>query len=205
LEKQKDNSTCDCNDDSGDNCTCSDTQKEVLDTAREEKVGELEILSQALGEEKKKTNELSDQLLRLKAEFENFRKRNEKERQNLIAWGKEDILLKQLDLLFVIEQACKSVDGASDLESIKTGLKLIHSEFKRMLKAEGVSIIDALGKQFDLNLHDAVEQVENDNVQDGSILEVLQDGYKIGNKVIKHAKVKVAKNNKKIEKGEYNG
>jgi len=205
LEKQKDNSTCDCNDNSDDNSPCIDNQKEVLNTAREEKVGELEILSQALGEEKKKNNELSDQLLRLKAEFENFRKRNEKEKHALIAWGKEDILLKQLDLLFVIEQACKSVDGASDLESIKTGLKLIHSEFQRMLKAEGVRIIDALGRQFDLNLHDAVEQIEDNKAKDGSIIEVLQDGYKIGEKVIKHARVKVAKNNKKIEGGELNG
>jgi len=205
LEKQKDNSTCDCNDNFDDKSPCIDNQKEVLNTAREEKVGELEILSQALGEEKKKNNALVDQLLRLKAEFENFRKRNEKEKQTLIAWGKEDMLLKQLDLLFVIEQACKSVNGASDLESIKTGLKLIHSEFQKMLKAEGVSTIDAFGKQFDLNLHDAIEQVEDNNARDGSIVEVLQDGYKIGDKVIKHAMVKVAKNNKKIEKGEYNG
>ena len=205
MEKQKGNSVCDCNDIPGDDCACKEGQKDVLDTARKEKMDELEILGQALVEEKKKTSELSDQLLRLKAEFENFRKRNEKEKQTLIAWGKEDILLKQLDLLFVIEQACKSVDGASDLESIKTGLKLILSEFQRMLKAEGVKAIDALGKQFDLNLHDAVEQVEDNKAKDGSIVEVLQDGYKIGEKVIKHARVKVAKNNKKIEGGKDNG
>ena len=204
MEKQKDNTRCDCKNDSENNCSCTDSQKDILDTAREEKVSELEIMSQSLVEEKKKTNELSDQLLRLKAEFENFRKRNEKEKHALIAWGKEDILLKQLDLLFVIEQACKSVDGASDLESIKTGLKLILSEFQKMLKVEGVKTIDALGKQFDLNLHDAVEQIEDNKAKDGSIVEVLQDGYKIGEKVIKHAKVKVAKNNIKIEGGEDN-
>ena len=200
MKKQNDGLTCKCNESEAANCDCN--KRDVEGTIKEENLSELEIANEALNNEKIKFKELTDQLLRLKAEFENFRKRNEKERKMLIAWGKEDILFKQLDLLFVIEQAYKSVDGTTNIESIKMGLKLIHSEFKKMLKAEGVVAIDALGKQFDLNLHDAVEQVENDTVEDGSVIEVLQDGYKIGDKVIKHAKVKVAKNNNKIEGGE---
>lgn len=198
MEKEKDNENV------SESIEHHDNKSDVLEDARKEKIDELAILTQALNAEKKKNTELQDQFIRLKAEFDNFRKRSEKEKPALIAWGKEDVLLKQLDLLFVIEQACKSVNGASDLNSIKTGLNLINSEFKRMLKAEGVSTIDALGKQFDLNLHDAIEQVEDENAENGSIVDVLQDGYKIGDRVIKHAKVKVAKNNKKIEGGKDN-
>jgi molecular chaperone GrpE len=164
----------------------------IYDTAREEKVSELGILQQSLEEKKKQADEYYDQLLRLKAEFENYRKRTEKEKQIHLMWGKEGILLKQMGLLDVIEQALHSARTSDNIESIQQGLGLIVNEFSRMLNSEGVTEIESRGKKFDPSLHEAVEQVESDE-PDGTITDVLQKGYSMNGRVIRPARVKVAK------------
>lgn len=167
-------------------------ESETETAAREEKLSELEILKQSLEEKAKESAEYYNQLLRLKAEFENFRRRNEKEKQNHLAWGKEDILLKQVALLDVMEQAAASTQAATNIESIKQGLELIKMEFVKMLSSEGVVEIDCLGKIFDPQLHEAVEQVESE-APEGTVTEVMQKGYMLKERVIRHARVKVSK------------
>jgi len=164
----------------------------ISDAARDEKVSELEILRQSLDERKKESDDYYNQLLRLKAEFENFRRRSENERKNHINWGKEEVLLKQMRMLDVLEQAVSSSKNTNNVESIMKGLELIHQEFKRMMAEEGVLEIVSAGAKFDPDLHEAVEQVESE-APEGSVVEVLQNGYKFKDKVIRHAKVKVAK------------
>ncbi|MCB4792618.1 MAG: nucleotide exchange factor GrpE [Elusimicrobia bacterium] len=164
------------------------------DTSRDEKLSELEILRQSVEENKKKAEDYYDQLLRLKAEFENYRNRMEKEKQTHRLWGKEEILLKQIDLLDVIEQAYESMNSNASPESIKKGLELIKIEFSKMLSSEGIKEIESLGQKFDPNFHEAIEQLETKEEEEGKILGVMQKGYMFGGRMIRPARVKVAKN-----------
>ncbi|MHB9154666.1 MAG: nucleotide exchange factor GrpE [Endomicrobiales bacterium] len=170
----------------------------VSEAAREEKVSELEILRQSLEDRKRQAEEYFDQLLRLKAEFENYRRRSEKEKHNHLIWGKEEILLKQISLLDVLEQANRSSRTSSNIESIQKGLDLIQQEFVKMLSSEGVEAVGKAGEKFDPALHEAIEQVESPE-EEGTILDVAQKGYQLNGRVIRPAKVKVAKQVKEKE------
>lgn len=171
-----------------------ETIESVTDSGRDEKISELEILSQSLEENKKKADSYYDQLLRLKAEFENYRLRTEKEKHTHRLWGKEEILLKQINLLDVIEQAYDSMLNNASVESIKKGLELIKMEFSKMLSSEGIKEIDVSSGKFDPNIHEALEQIETKDEEDGKILGVMQKGYMFNGRMIRPARVKVAKN-----------
>ena len=108
------------------------------DDAREEKLSELEILKQSFDEKKRQAQDYYDQLLRLKADFENFRRRSEKEKKDYLDWGKEKILLKQIAMDDVLQQALKSAKTGNNVESIVVGLEMVSKEFEKMLKEEGV-------------------------------------------------------------------
>ncbi|MDR1104035.1 MAG: nucleotide exchange factor GrpE [Endomicrobium sp.] len=170
-------------------CECSDD-------ARDEKVAELEILKQSVDEQKSLAQDYYDQLVRLKADFENFRRRSEKEKKDYLDWGKEKILVKQIAIDDVLQHALKSAKAGNNIESIIIGLDMISKEFAKMLKEEGVEEIRC--KKFDPNMCEALDYVESDE-EDGKVLEVYQKCYKMNGKLIRAAKVKVAKNDKKSE------
>lgn len=165
----------------------------ISDSARDIKLSELEILQQSLDEKKKLAEDYYGQLIRLRAEFDNYRRRSEKEKQNHLIWGKEEILLKQVGLYDVLEQASQSANTSNNIESIQKGIQLIKQEFAKMLSSEGIIEIESLGKKFDPNFHDAVDQIESEE-SDGIILEVLQKGYILNGRVIRPSKVRVSKN-----------
>jgi molecular chaperone GrpE len=167
--------------------------------ARDEKIYELEILKQSIEEKRKQAQDYYDQLLRLKADFENYRRRSEKEKKDCLEWGKEKILLKQISIDDVLRQALKSTKSGSNIESIVLGLEMISKEFSKMLKEESVEEIEC--DKFDPNICEALEYVESEE-EDGKILEVYQKGYKMNGKLIRAVKVKVAKNNKNIIENE---
>lgn len=163
--------------------------------ARDEKISELEILKQSVEEKKKQAQDFYDQLLRLKADFENYRKRSEKEKKDYLEWGKEKILLKQINVYDVFQQALRSVKSLSDMESIMLGLEMINKEFSKMLKEEGVEEIRC--EKFDPTVCEALDYVESEE-EDGKILEIYQKGYKLNGRLMRTVKVKVAKNIKSI-------
>jgi len=170
-------------------CECSDD-------ARDEKVAELEILKQSVDEQKALAQDYYDQLVRLKADFDNFRRRSEKEKKDYLDWGKEKILVKQIAIDDVLQHALKSAKTGNNIESIIVGLDMISKEFAKMLKEEGVEEIQC--EKFDPNMCEALDYVESDE-EDGKVLEVYQKGYKMNGKLVRTAKVKVAKNDKKYE------
>lgn len=170
-------------------CECSDD-------ARDEKVAELEILKQSVNEQKALAQDYYDQLVRLKADFDNFRRRSEKEKKDYLDWGKEKILVKQIAIDDVLQHALKSAKAGNNIESIIVGLDMISKEFAKMLKEEGVEEIQC--EKFDPNMCEALDYVESDE-EDGKVLEVYQKGYKMNGKLIRTAKVKVAKNDKESE------
>jgi molecular chaperone GrpE len=162
--------------------------------ARDEKISELEILKQSLDEQKALAQDYYDQLIRLRADFENFRKRSEKEKKDYLDFGKEKILVKQIAIDDVLQHALKSAKTGNNMDSIIVGLDMISKEFAKMLKEEGVEEIQC--GNFDPNVCEALDYVESDE-EDGKVLEVYQKGYKMNGKLIRTAKVKVAKNSKK--------
>ena len=158
--------------------------------ARDEKISELDILKQSLEEIKKQKEDYYDQLLRLQADFANYRRRSEEEKKKYLEWGKEKILVRQIQFNDILEQALKSAKSGGKTEDIITGLEMIVREFAKMLKEEGVEEIKI--KKFDPNVCEALDTCECGE-EDGKILEVYQKGYKINGNLARTAKVKVAK------------
>ncbi len=171
--------------------------EEILELAREEKINEEEILAQSVQE---KNKELNKQLLYLKAEFDNYRKRIEKEKQEKFYLGKISILEKILSLYDVFSVAIKNMEEKDVVEESKVfdGLKLIYKEFTSFLEKENVEKINDIGKKFDPLYHEVVSYIESDEGEDGVIIEIVSDGYKVkfDNKeiVLRPAKVKIIKN-----------
>jgi molecular chaperone GrpE len=163
----------------------------ICNEARNEKIYELEILKQSLEEKTKIAQDYYDQLLRLKADFENYRRRSEKEKRDYLDWGKEKILLKQINIDDVLQQALKSAKDGNNIESVITGLEMISKEFSKLLKEEGVDEIQC--DKFDPNVCEVLDVAESEE-EDGKILEVYQKGYTMNGKLIRTAKVKIAKN-----------
>ena len=167
--------------------------EKVEDIAREEKLSELDILKQSLEEKQKQADEYKAEYLRSVAEYQTLRNRIEKEKGEYINYGKSKILERQIGIYDVFEQAMISVRAGQDLKSIKIGLEMIYSEFSKMLKEEGVEKIDCLNKKFDHNVCEALDQVETDEAEEGTVLAVYQNGYKLNGKLMRPARVKVAK------------
>ena len=160
--------------------------------AVEAKISELDILRQSLQAAQAKSADYYDQLLRLKAEFENFRKRTEKDRADSRRWGKEEIVLRLVSLLDVMELAEAAAHKSPDVKSMVQGLDMLYGEFKRLLKEEGLEEIPtAVGDAYNHAAHEAVETIEDK--EDGKILAVLQKGYKFQGGLFRPARVKVSR------------
>ena len=154
---------------------------------------ELETVRQSLEEANRKAGDYYDQLLRLKAEFDNYRKRMEREKSDARRWGKEEIVLRLVSLMDVMEQAELAAHRAPDIKAVIFGLDMLYGEFKRLLKEEGLEEVPALeGEPYDHNLQEAVETVESDGAE-GRILNVLQKGYRFHGALFRPARVKISK------------
>jgi molecular chaperone GrpE len=142
--------------------------------------------------------ELKDRNLRLFAEFDNMRKRNERERLELIRYAHEEVIV---ELLGFYEDFERCVEAARKNPAEQSGLlKGVEMTLKRMqdlFKGYDVKEIEAVGKKFDHNLHEALMTADSDEHEDQTVLEVFQKGYKLGDRVVRTAKVKVSK---KVEK-----
>ncbi len=140
---------------------------------------------------KKKAEEYFDQLLRLRAEFENFRKRVEREKAETRAWGKQEVLLPLINLADIFEQALEQTETAKDLKQVVQGLQMLHTSFEQFLKAEGLEPIDLTGKPFDPHLAEAVIQEEVEESLVGIVLSEVQKGYLYKGRVLRPSRVRV--------------
>ena len=165
-----------------------------IDSHLENKLSELEILRQSFDEKKKLADSYYDQLLRLKAEFDNYHKRIEKEKERLVEFGKQELVVKLLNILDSLDLALTSTrDEKNEAKSIKEGVKLIHKQFKELLEKEELKKLQVEGEKFDPNLHHAVEYQESDKHNDNEILKEIRPGYLLHDRVIRPAMVVVAK------------
>ena len=135
---------------------------------------------------------LQDRLLRTAAEFDNFRKRMERERADLAAYAAADVLLELLPIVDNFERALQA-PAPPEAEAYRTGAELIHKQMLDLLRKRGVKPIEALGADFDPNFHQAVIHEESPEHREGEVIQELQKGYLLGDRLLRPAMVKVAK------------
>lgn len=136
---------------------------------------------------------LYDQLLRSQAEFENYRKRVERERNQLYQRGRDDVLVQFLPVVDNFERALSSLETSEgDAEALRHGVELIHKQFKDALTKFGLEPVESVGHAFDPHLHEAVTTEATDKHKENTVIEEFQRGYKIGDRLLRPAKVKVA-------------
>ncbi|MDD3593431.1 MAG: nucleotide exchange factor GrpE [Candidatus Gastranaerophilales bacterium] len=135
---------------------------------------------------------LKNQYLRLAADFDNYRKRQVQEREQLLKYGAEDTIKKLIPVLDTYERAKKSCENMEDTAQLKESFEMVFKQLFDILEKAGVKKIEALGQQFDPNIHDAVMQTPTNEHPDQSIIDELQTGYTLGDRVLRPTLVNVA-------------
>ncbi len=183
-----------------ENKESKNNEQEVLDenieTTTEENTEQVldkdEIISKLntdLEEQTKKSEEYLDHLKRNMAEFDNYKKRMAKEKENMYISIVADFIAEILPIMDNFE---KAINAESTDESFKDGIHMIYDQLKEMLDKTGLEEIECQGQDFDPNLHEAVMHVEDENYAEKQVVEVFRKGYRLGDKIIRHAMVKVA-------------
>ncbi|WP_418695373.1 nucleotide exchange factor GrpE [Alistipes putredinis] len=135
--------------------------------------------------------EWQDKYLRLQAEFDNFRKRTLREKMELVQSGSAECVKNFLPLMDDLQRALEAIEKSNDLEALREGVKLIAQKFRETLKKQNVKEIEALGLELDTDHHEAVARFDAGEEKKGKIVDVVQPGYKMGDKVLRFAKVVV--------------
>ena len=157
----------------------------TADETRDERSSEIEELRRERDEEQ-------DRLLRTAAEFDNYRKRMDKERRDLAEFAAAGIVTELLPVLDNFERALQA-PSAGEPDALRKGVELIHKQLFDLLLKRGVKPIEALGADFDPNIHEAVIHEASDEHRDGEVMQELQRGYRLGERLLRPAMVKVAK------------
>lgn len=137
-------------------------------------------------------DKLNNQYLRLAADFDNYRKRQEQERESLLKFGTENALKKLLEVLDNFERGAKALEGVEDCQKVKDSFNLVHKQTADILAKLGLEEIKAEGEEFDPNFHEAVMRTPTDEHPENTVVNVMQKGYKVGDKVLRPALVNVA-------------
>ncbi len=141
---------------------------------------------------KRERDDLFDRLLRKTAEFDNFRKRVDRDRKDMIEWAAAEVLNDVIAIADDFDRAL-AADAPPEAQQYKAGLELIQRQLADLLKKRGVTTLDALGADFDPHVHQAVAYEEVAGARDGEVVAVLAKGYKLGERLLRPAIVKVAK------------
>jgi len=149
-----------------------------------------------LERERRLTSEYKERLQRLAADFENYRKRVEKEKEDFVKFCKEDLIHELLPILDNFEMALHHVKNTTDPKKIIEGIELVERQFHNILKKEGLQVIATKGKKFDPHIHEAIMHEETDKHPEGFIIEELRKGYILSGKVVRPAQVKISKRKK---------
>ena len=169
-----------------------DEQIESPDRVREAPSGEQPEAADA-SQLRQERDDYYDRLLRKTAEFDNYRKRTDRERQQLAEAAAADLLEELLPLVDDMERALKADPGTEATNAIRTGVELIHKQLLETLRKRGVKPIEALGADFDPHFHMAVAHDPVEGRREGEVIEEFRRGYMLGDRLLRPAMVKVAK------------
>ncbi|WP_036728549.1 nucleotide exchange factor GrpE [Peptoniphilus mikwangii] len=135
-------------------------------------------------------NLIKDQFLRLQADFANYKRRTEVERKEYIELGTKKVML---ELIQIVDNFERAIESKGEKDTFFDGVELIYKQLMELLEKNGVTEMNSLNEKFDPNLHHAVLIEQKDGIEEGIVIEVLQKGYMIGEKVLRSAMVKVSK------------
>ena len=158
-------------------------------SAKEEKKG---FFKKKKDPRDEKIEELTDRVKRQMAEFENFRKRTEKEKSSMYEMGARDIIERILPVVDNFERGLASIPEEAKATPFADGMEKIYKQFQKTLEEAGVKAIEAVGQEFDPNFHNAVMHIEDENFGENVIAEEFQKGYLYRDSVVRHSMVKVA-------------
>ena len=157
---------------------------------------EVDMLSSKITELENSVNQYKDQLLRKAAEFENYKKRVENDFASIIKSASEDMIVRLIPVLDDFERSLKAQKPISEIkgdeENFLRGVEMIYAKFRKILESQGVKSFESLGKPFDPHYHDALLQIPNPDVPPHTIIEEIEKGYMMNEKVLRHARVVVA-------------
>ena len=139
-----------------------------------------------------KYDELNNKYIRLAADFENFRKRQVQEREDLLKYGAVNTLKQLIEVLDNFDRGQKAVENIEDCQKVKDSFNLVMKQMKDTLTKLGLEVIETEGKEFDPNFHEAIMQTPTSEHPEGTIINELQKGYKVGDKVLRASLVNVA-------------
>ena len=198
-EEAKEESEVEEASDNKDKAEAEDTSKEAEDITQESEEDNEEASEDSKDKKSSKKDkknkaqevidELNDKVMRQMAEFENFRKRSDKEKTQMYDMGAKSILEK---ILPVVDNFERGLDAATDGDSFADGMKMIYKQLMTSLEEAGVKEIEAEGEEFNPDYHNAVMHVEDEELGENVVVEVLQKGYMYNDTVLRHAMVKVA-------------
>ncbi len=160
------------------------TEQEEVKEEQEEKTSDNEL--------QEKYDKLNQQYIRLAADFDNYRKRQEQEREALLKYGAENALKKMIEVLDNFERGEKALEKVDDCQQVKDSFNLLHKQVMDTLTKLGLETIETEGKEFDPNFHEAVMQTPTSEHPENTIINELQKGYKMGDKVLRASLVNVA-------------
>lgn len=169
----------------------TDKKNPKTKTKKEDKV--LKKLRNEISQLKSKNEELNDKYTRLVAEFDNYKKRTDKEYLSLIQNANEKLIVEILPVVDDLERSLNHLNKESDFKSILEGFQLIHKNLTSTLDKQGLKPMKSIGEEFDPDKHDALMQVENKDVDSNQIVDEHVKGYLYNDKVIRHAQVIVSK------------
>ncbi|NMB81473.1 MAG: nucleotide exchange factor GrpE [Ignavibacteria bacterium] len=153
---------------------------------------ELNLSQQKISELEAQVKHLQDLLLRKAAEFENYKRRTENDQVNLLKYAAEPFIKSVLIVYDDLERSLNHINDDYSFESLKKGLELVYEKFTKILESQGIKKIDAKGKQFDVEFHEALMQQPVAGLESNIVLDVIEQGYMYKDKVIRHAKVIVS-------------
>ncbi|MFA4916864.1 MAG: nucleotide exchange factor GrpE [Syntrophales bacterium] len=149
-----------------------------------------------LEEKEREAAENFDKYMRAVADLENYKKRAGKEKSELVKYCNENLIRDILPLADSLERACKHACNSDDFEAFKTGLKLVQEQLDCCLEKHGVEKIEAMGKDFDPNIHEALFQADAEEHEDNKVIDEIEKGYLLNSRLLRPAKVSVGKSTK---------
>ena len=186
--KETENVVNNNNDNSQQASANDDTKEQETGVVNDNAETETDKLAAALAE----IDSLKDKYLRQVAEFDNYRKRTLKEKTELILNGGEKVLSALLPVLDDLDRAMQNIEKSTDVETLKEGVSLIMDKLTKTLQGQGLQKMDAIGKMFDTDFHEAVALIPStEEAQKNHVIDCVQPGYMLNEKVIRHAKVVV--------------
>ncbi|HNR67704.1 MAG TPA: nucleotide exchange factor GrpE [bacterium] len=175
----------------------STAEQEATDTNKVDELlelqKELEKSQTELEKSQKEREVLGDRLLRLMAEFDNFRKRSERERLQLIEQANAGLITALLPIVDDLQRSLASAEQGYDAEAVIAGMRMVGENFMRLLAERGLEPIASVGQEFDPEQHEAIMQVDAPGVESNCVVEEQQKGYQLNGKVIRHARVVVSR------------